>query len=130
MRKIIFSLLLTFSLSVQSQTVDLPKEVEITTIQVNQLFESKAKIDVSKIQDLVDKEEKVGICIVEYKEKQGKSYAKITQQTLYDLIHNFGNIVSKMYGKKSGKDNISYEEKIEALAKVQCEAYYAMGVLK
>jgi hypothetical protein len=77
-----------------------------------------------------DKEEKIALCMREYIKKQSKSYAKIAQSNLYDLLNNFDNIVAKIYGKKSLPDDILYAEKIELLARVQCEAYYKMGVLK
>jgi hypothetical protein len=76
------------------------------------------------------KEEKVSKCIEEYIKKQSKSYSKIAQANLYDLINNFDNIIAKIYGKKGLPDDIPYAEKIELLAKIQCEAYYKMGVLK
>jgi len=59
----------------------------------------------------------------------GDDFKKV-QDNLYNLIHNFDNIVSKINGKKTSLDNVPYVEKLEALAKVQCEAYYAIGVLK
>ncbi len=130
MRKLIFSLLLLYSSSVLAIESDLPPETDLTSVQINQLFDLKNVIPKTGILDLVAKEEKVSVCISRYVEQQGKSYAKIPQADLYDLIHNFGKIVSRISGKKPAKDNIPYEEKIEALARVQCEAYYALGVLK
>lgn len=93
------------------------------------MFDKTAIAD-SNIIDLVAKEEKVDSCISEYVIKRDKSYDKITQSTLYDMIHNFGKIASRAYGKKPQGDDVPFEEKIEALARVQCEAYYALGVLK
>lgn len=98
-------------------------------MQVSQLYDTTAIVD-TNIVDLVAKGEKVDACIAEYVVKRDKSYDKITQSTLYDLIHNFGKITSRVYGKKPQADDIPFEEKIEALARVQCEAYYALGVLK
>jgi hypothetical protein len=80
--------------------------------------------------DLIDKEEKVSACMQEYTKKQSKSYSKIAQDNLYGLIRNFDGIVAKIYGKKGLPDDIPYEEKIELLARVQCDAYYKMGILK
>ena len=77
-----------------------------------------------------DKEEKVSRCIEAYIKKQSKSYSKIAQANLYDMIHNFDSILSKIYGKKGIPDDIPYAEKIELLARIQCEAYYKMGVIK
>jgi hypothetical protein len=76
------------------------------------------------------KEGIVLMCMQDYIAKQSKSYSKIAQANLYALIHSFDSIIAKIYGKKGLPDNISYEEKIELLARVQCEAYYKMGVLK
>ena len=102
----------------------------ITPFQVSEIFTEYHKEDIKTLIDLVDKEEKVSRCVAEYVVKQSKSYSKIAQSNLYDLMNNFGSIVSRIYGKKKVEDDIPYEDKIEALAKVQCEAYYAMGTLK
>jgi hypothetical protein len=102
----------------------------ITTYQVNQMFNLTNKIEITDLIDVIDKEIKVNSCVEEYIKKQSKSYAKIAQQNLYDLMHNFDNIVSRIYGKKGIPDDISYQEKIEVLAKLQCDAYYKMGILK
>ena len=76
------------------------------------------------------KEDAVSTCMEEYIRKQSKSYSKVAQANLYALIHNFDSIIAKIYGKKGLPDDIPYAEKIELLARVQCEAYYKMGVLK
>jgi hypothetical protein len=76
------------------------------------------------------KEAKIAECMEIYINLQSKSYTKIVQNNLYDLIHNFNSIVSKIYGKKKLIDETPYEDKIGALAKSQCEAYYVLGVLK
>lgn len=94
------------------------------------MFNEQNTDDVKSLPDLVDKEEKVSRCIEEYVTKQSKSYSKIVQGNLYDLMNNFDSIVSRIYGKKKIADNVPYENKLEALAIVQCEAYYAMRVLK
>ena len=104
MRRIIFSLLLACSLNLAIAN-DLPT-------------------------DLADKEEKISSCVDEYVKKQSKSYARIVKNNLYDLMNNFDRITSRIYGKKESADEVPYEDKIEALARVQCEAYYTMGVLK
>lgn len=104
MRRIIFSLLLVCSLNLAIAS-DLPT-------------------------DPADKEEKISSCVDEYVKKQSKSYARIVKNNLYDLMNNFDRITSRIYGKKESADEVPYEDKIEALARVQCEAYYTMGVLK
>ena len=80
--------------------------------------------------DVEDRENKVSVCVTNYIEKQSKSYAKVVKNNLYDLIRNFDRIASQVYGKRVLADDTPYQEKIEALAKVQCEAYYTMGMLK
>ena len=94
------------------------------------MFDEQQLVDIKSLPDLVDREDKVSRCVAEYVLKQSKSYSKIAQSNLYDLMNNFDSIVSRIYGKKRAEDNIPYEDKIEALAIVQCEAYYAMGALK
>jgi hypothetical protein len=76
------------------------------------------------------KEAKIKVCVEDYIAKQSRPYAKIMKETLYGLIRNFDNILLKLYGKKQAVDEVSYDEKIEVLAHVQCEAYYNMGILK
>lgn len=125
MRRIIFSLLFLVPTTLLAEDVVSPAAVVVL-----QMFEEQNKLDIDTIPDLVDKDVKVTKCIDEYIKKQSKSYAKIVQNNLYDLIHNFDRIASKIYGKKQPADEMSYDEKLEALAIVQCEAYYKLGVLK
>jgi len=116
MRRIIFSLLVLVSLnSYADDEIDLPPENVITPGEVVQI---------------VEKDNKIGDCVNDYIKKQSKSYAKIAQSNLYDLIHNFNKVTKRIYGKKPTEDDIAHEEKLEALAKIQCEAYYTIGVLK
>ena len=131
MRRIVVSLLIFCSANLLAKGNDLPVDVlAITPYQVNQIFDVQHKEDIKTLPDLVDKEEKVSRCVAEYVAKQSKSYSKIAQSNLYDLMNNFNSIVSRIYGKKKVEDDIPYENKVEALAIVQCEAYYAMGALK
>jgi hypothetical protein len=130
MRRIIFSLLLIYSSNLLAKGTDFPVEVLIPPFRINQIFDEQNKDDIKTLPDLVDKEEKVIRCIEEYVTKQSKSYSKIAQGNLYDLMNNFESIVSRIYGKKKVEDSVPYEDKVESLATVQCEAYYAMGVLK
>ncbi len=102
----------------------------VTPVEVNRVYDEQNTISIVGLPDILDRQEKVEACMTEYIRRQSKSYAKIVQNNLYDMIHNFDRIASKIYGKKPGEDEISYEDKIEALARVQCEAYYTMGVLK
>lgn len=104
--------------------------IDTSPFEVSQIFDDTNSINLVGLSDLIDRQEKVDKCMDDYIKKQSKSYAKIVQNNLYDLIHNFDRITSKVYGKKPVQDDIPYEEKIEALARVQCEAYYTMGVLK
>lgn len=109
--------------------VDLEYE-PITALEVSKRFYIDYDPDIESLIDLADKELKVDACVRTYVEKQAKSYAKVVQENLYDLIHNFDKIITKIQGKRPDQDNISYDEKISALARVQCETYYKMGVLK
>ena len=131
MRRIIFSLLLVCSLNsiakVAEPLLELPA---ITEVRVSQLFDEQFLPDIKDLVDFVDKEEKIVACVAEYIKKQSKSYSKIVQHNLYDLIHNFDRITSKIYGKKQSADEIPFEDKIEALGRVQCVAYHTLGVLK
>lgn len=86
--------------------------------------------DTNNLMDYTVKEELVSSCAKDYIKQQSKSYTKIVQDNLYDLIHNFERITSKIYGKAGKTDNIPYSEKVETLAKVQCELYFNMGMLK
>jgi len=129
MRRLTFFLLLYISGHVFAKDPELPP-VTITPVQISQMYDSKNSIAPEGLFDLVDREEKTGICIAVYVEKQAKSYSKSSQVNLYDMIHNFGKIVSRIYGGKIEKDNIPHGTKVETLARVQCEAYYALGVLK
>ena len=128
MRRIIFSLLIVCSSNLLAKGNDI--QVELTPLQVSHIFDEQHLEDIKTLPDLVDKEEKVSHCVAEYVMKQSKSYSKIAQSNLYDLMNNFNSIVSRIYGKKKVEDDIPYEDKVEALAIVQCEAYYAMGALK
>src|ERR1700685_1129088 len=130
MRKILFGLLFIVSSTVYAD--DISTEESFTPIQINYLYDEPTNPNILEFQDLVDKEEKISACVVDYVEKQRKkTYARNTKQTLYDLVNNFKQVVSRIYGaKKSFKDDVPYEEKLDALAKVQCEAYYTMSVLK
>ena len=132
MRRIIFSLLLLCSMGIQAKELDSNTEMEVnnfTPLQVSLIFDEQNTLP-TDIPDLADREDKIGRCVEDYVKKQSRTYAKIVQNNLYDLIHNFDRIMSEVYGKKPSPDQISYDEKIEALANVQCEAYYQMGVLK
>ena len=94
------------------------------------MFDENRTATVDGLLDLVEQEEKISICVSEYIKKQSKSYAKMAQHNLYDLIHNFDKIASKIYGKKHDSNDISYEDKIEILARIQCDIYYSINVLK
>jgi hypothetical protein len=121
MRNLILSLLFCITLNSYAEGSDImwvPSTDD--TVKITRQF-NQNRINLKK--------EKIRICINDYKEKQSKSYAKIVQKNLYDLMHNIDNISAVIRGKKSSDNDVSYEEKIEALAIVQCEAYYAMNAL-
>jgi hypothetical protein len=128
MRSLILSLLTVLSFNASANSIDFPAESGPTSVQVSQMFDTTNTLPVVLV-DLVLKEEKVNLCISDYVAKRDKSYDKITQNTLYDMIHNFGKIAARVYGKKPQADDVPFEQKIEALARVQCQAYYALGAL-
>lgn len=127
MRILIASLLLVCSINIFAKGNQAVQQEVLTPLQIGKMF-----IDENSkgLFNIVIKEEKISTCVDEYIKKQNKSYAKMAQDNLYNLIHNFDNILSKIYGKKGIPDDMPYEEKLELLANVQCEAYYKMGVLK
>jgi hypothetical protein len=127
MHRILILLLLIYSsclLAKGNNAVD----QSITSVQISRMLDESQNTQL--LIDLIHKEEKVSECIQEYVKKQSKSYSKIAQENLYGLIHNFDSIMAKIYGKKGLPDDISYNEKIELLAQVQCDTYYKMGILK
>ena len=134
MRTLVFSILLAFSLNIFAEDREPtgPAEPDMSPLQVSQLFDQTNKLDKRiKLVDLVAKEEKISTCIDSYKEHQIKSWARIPQNDLYEFLHDPERMNARIYGKKDkAPDEVSYEEKIEALATLQCEAYYAIGVLK
>jgi len=102
-----------------------------STLEISKLYDSRVTIVVDGLPDLVYKEKRVGECVADYLEKQSKTYARIVQDNLYDLLHNLNKVESKIYGRKyNNDDKATRDEKLEALAKVQCDAYFEIGVLK
>jgi hypothetical protein len=130
MRTIVVSFLLLLSTHTFARSIDFANAGGVTPLGVSKIFDSSTILDISVEPDLVAKDEKVDSCMQEFILKKGKSYDKATQATLYDLMNNFKRVMSKVYGKKSQPDEISYDEKIESLARVECETYFALGVLK
>lgn len=130
MRRIIFSLLVLFSANALSIEADSLATSLGSALEVNALFDSQKIVSLDDLEDLFDREEKINQCVEDYIKRQSKSYAKIVQHNLYDLIHNFDRIASKIYGKKQTGTDIPYEEKIELLARIQCDVYHAIGTLK
>ncbi len=76
------------------------------------------------------KEEKIAKCASEYMVTQLKSRAKSAKENLYNLIHNFDDIVLILSGSKGNFADKTYEEKLEVLARLQCETYYKIGTLR
>lgn len=75
-----------------------------------------------------EKEIKISECIEDYIKRQKKSYLVESQNDLYYLMHDFGKIIKKLDGKPVNS-TVSREEKLLSLAKIQCEAYYSLGIL-
>ena len=128
MKMIVVLFLMFLSINVFGRSIDLLNS-DISTVEINAIFDQSSIDNPIDVPDLVIKEELIGLCINEYKSKQEKSYDKSTEDTLYDLINNFKRIVTKIYGKKTLPDIISFEEKIDLLSRVECETYFALGVL-
>lgn len=102
-----------------------------TAVAVAKLYDSAHTISKVGLPNLIDREVKVNKCITEYLEKNSKTYAKIVQDNLYDILNNIGRVEAKIYGRKyTETDRVARDKKLAALAKVQCEAYYAVGELK
>jgi hypothetical protein len=120
--KLVIILMLVCSVSVYAEEPDGMVPV-LPALQVSQ---ARAEADALKLK----KDKAISECVDEYVKKQSKSYSKIAQSNLYNLIHNFDKIASQIYGKKGLPDDVSYDEKIEALGYAQCEAYYKIGILK
>ncbi len=130
MTKLVLSLFLIYSSGLLAKEIETVVEQPPTTVQMVKLFDEQAAHDISVLPDLIDKEEKVSECMVTYIQKQSKSYSRNAQNNLYDLIHNFDRIASKIYGKKAEGDDVPIQDKVEALARLQCEAYYTLKILK
>lgn len=129
MKKLLYSFLIFCSINAYAEGSDVI--YSYSSVEAHRVFAERFILpEIKSIPDVIDREEKVTSCITEYIENQSKSYAKIVQNNLYDLIHNFDNIALRIQGKKPTKDDTPYEEKIEALAKLHCEAYYAINALK
>lgn len=130
MRKLLFLLSLLCTMSAYAETKDIVEEFIVSPLLVNRIYDKSFTIDSKSLVDLIDKENKVSACIKNYIETQSKTYGKRVQSNLYDLMHNFDKIISKISGKKSSSEDVPFEDKIEALAKVQCDAYYSLNALR
>jgi len=126
--RVLLSLLIALSSSAFAKP-ETPVEIS-PILQVHQIFADQFVFELKDLPDLVERENKIAACVDSYVAKQSKSYSKIVQHNLYDLMRNFEKITKRVYGKKPEKDDIPYDEKIEALAKIQCETYNAIGALK
>lgn len=128
--RFLFLLFVVLSTNVFAKGLEPPLEEVLLPIDIHKLFSEQYVISTTGLIDIVERTEKINICIDDYKKKQSKSYAKIVQNNLYDLMNNFNRIMSKVQGKNPGGDEISYNDKVEALAKLQCRVYYKMDILK
>ena len=93
---------------------------------------SADEVEVTEVPNLevIQQQQKIESCIVKYVEDQRKSYTRAAQDNLYDMVNNFDRIMSKLRGEKVEVDSTPREEKLLALAKMQCEAYSKLGALK
>lgn len=130
MMKLVLALFLIYSSGLLAEEIEPDMELAPTLVQMVRLFDEREEHNISALVDLVDKEEKVSACMATYIRKQLKSYSRNAQNNLYDLIHNFDRVASKIYGKKAENNDVPIQDKVEALARLQCEAYYALKILK
>lgn len=77
-----------------------------------------------------ERETKISQCVKDYIEKQSRSSRQRVQRNLYDLLHNFDGVVSRLNNKRIIPDNTSFQERLEAVAKLQCELFYTSKILK
>lgn len=117
-------------ISVSAKTVDMFLIAPMTSLDINREFSQKTVITLSGLTDVVNKEDKISTCIVTYIKRQSRSYTKQTQDNLYNLMNDFDNIIARLYNKQVAPSDITHNEKIEVLARIQCDAYYKIGVLK
>ena len=134
MRIVILLLLLLGVGGVQSRPDELLARQLVEPMQacleISRLLDIEQNIEISSLVDFIDRENKIELCINQYIEKQSKVYSRVVQENLYDMIHNFDKITSKIRGKKPEIDLVPFDTKISALARVQCEIYYLLGGLK
>lgn len=101
----------------------------IEILYILKKFENTQNMDIRKLPDVLETETKISNCMVDYISRQSKSYAKRVQNNLYDLMYNFDGVIDKMLGKRQ-KENPSLDDKLETLARMQCDLYYKMGILR
>ena len=97
---------------------------------VNSVFQMRQVSPLEAV-DYTVSYEKFEKCVDGYVKKQSHSYAKAAQSNLYDLVHNFDQVLSKLSNKKiDSKSTVTKEERILALAQIQCNTYHRMGLLE
>lgn len=126
MRRILSVLILC----VTSITVAAESQIgDFDSLRVNALFELYQSPDIYDARDILDKQDRIDRCIEEYKTKRPRRSVSVVQDKLYDMIYNFDQVVERLKGRSPGKDRVPDTEKIAALAVIQCETFYSMGVL-
>jgi hypothetical protein len=118
----IIALILTITLSNIALADDLDDFID--NLYNTQQGQGDTKLNVD-----IDREAKIANCISKYIKDQSRG-SKSVKETLYDLNHNFDRITSRIHGKKAVGDNVPYDEKLNTLAKAQCNEYFEMKVLK
>jgi hypothetical protein len=127
-RKLIFAILIFF-FAVNAKAEDQLSEAEVNDlVQVNSVFESTENVDLEKVQDLIDRNQKIEFCSMKYIDERKHRYTKAVQENLYDLVHNFKKVVTELKGKE-GTDKVSYDEMLDTNAHAHCEQLYDMGWL-
>lgn len=101
-------------------------------LRINSIFQYEENHkEFVETQDYLKKYHAFSQCINTYIEKQSRSYIRSAQSNLYDLIHDFDKISDKVAGKRVKENSfIKKEERILALASIQCNTYYRLGILK
>lgn len=129
MKTTVVSLFLLAGLSATAQDT-VPVHEPVHTVSAPDNADDGTTAGIEEMIKSLDKEAKISRCVEKYIKKESKSYSKIVQNNLYDLMHDFDRIASRLLGTKIPADNVPFSEKLAALAKVQCDAYYMLGNLK
>jgi predicted transcriptional regulator len=125
MKKVLFVFLLFLSahaVALDSRTID--------SKQVHSLYQFYQPLVMPTAIDLIDKQEKVNYCVTDYKKRRAKKGANTVRDILFGMISNFEQTISGINANRQNKNIVANEKKLQALALMQCEIFYSMGVLE